>query len=416
MRFFKGLNKLQTASLLPFAVCSAFIALSEILLVCSGGLNGSVKDVFTDFSDLFKMLCGYVFCYFLTVRLTKGREIYKGFWSVLCLLLFNTAAFSFYSEREGVYFFGIIASLFCTYCFNRFGGAVALSVSVISSVLFGILFGFIGEYWNNFVMWLADIISNKGAFSSALFAVFDNIFSLLGIDTLKEMMFHKSYGGSLFYGNELLTGVKDLFAGGYSGKLVSAYLSGHYFLLFAIVGVCLSLFFDLKGGQKYVLAFTALGAVISGNFSLIFLFLFFESPFIFIALLIISAIAYLSAYILDLGVGYTFGGGIIELIVNFDNGVYLIAGGVVFAALGYFVYKYCLEKYGITDCYNTYIPTRLNAFVKALGGVNNIVRFKGDYLEVRNPKLVDCFSVECEIEENMIKSKDERFNELREYL
>ena len=83
MRFFKGLNKLQTASLLPFAVCSAFIALSDILLVCSGGLNGSVKDVFTDFSDLFKMLCGYVFCYFLTVRLTKGREIYKGFWSVL---------------------------------------------------------------------------------------------------------------------------------------------------------------------------------------------------------------------------------------------------------------------------------------------------------------------------------------------
>ena len=71
-------------------------------------------------------------------------------------------------------------------------------------------------------------------------------------------------------------------------------------------------------------------------------------------------------------------------------------GGVIFIALGYFVYKYCFEKYGISDCLNIYIPTRLNGVVKALGGIKNIVRFKGNDLEIRNPKLIDNLSLSCD--------------------
>jgi hypothetical protein len=114
--------------------------------------------------------------------------------------------------------------------------------------------------------------------------------------------------------------------------------------------------------------------------------------------------------------GYQLNGGIIEMLINFNNGVYLIAGGVVFIAIGYFVYKFIYEKHGISSCVKIYIPTGLTSFVEALGGIKNIVRFRDNDLQVRNPKLVNTVMIDCEINENIIISKDERFLKLMEYL
>lgn len=415
MRFFNGINKLQSASLFPFIFCSVFLVIAELLQLVGSTFSAENEIIFYNFSKLLYDLMGYAFCYFVTYRLTYKKSAFCAFWGVLCLAVFYTAASSFYESRS-VYFAGIIMALFCVFCFNKLDKILAMSLTMICSILFGILSGFLLEYWDDFVMWFSNLISGKGYFSPVLFSVSDNIFSLFGIDSLKNMIFYKSYGGSIIYEGEIVTGVKDLFNAGYTGNLVSAYLSGHYFLLFALVGVAASLFNNLKGIQKYILAVVTVGAVISGDISILLLFLFFESPFIFIAVLFIGALAYLSAFILDLGMGYVFSGGIIELINYIDKAVYLLAGGVVFIAIGYFVYKYCYEKHGISDCLNVYIPTRLNSFVKALGGISNIVRYKNDAIEVRNPKLIDTVAIECEIDENIIKSNDKRFFELKEYL
>lgn len=415
MRFFNGLNKLQTASLFPFILCSVFIVAAEILQLVGNSINTGNDAVFTNFSELFYMLLSYVFCYFITLNLTDGKHAFKGFWSVLCLAVFNTALYSFYSSSS-VFFAGILIALFCSYCFNKFDKILSMSVTIISAIVFGILFGFLIDYWNNAVMSLAQMISGKSYFSAVLFSVFDNIFSLFGIDTLKDMIFYKSYGGSIIYGGEIVTGAKDLFAAGYKGDIISTYLSGHYFLLFSVLGISAAMLANLKGIQKYVLIIVGASAIISGNMGIVLLFFFLESPFLFIAVLFIGAIAYLTALILNLGVGYIFNGGVIEMIMNFDNPVYLLAGGVVFVAIGYFVYKFIYEKYGISDCLNLYIPTRLSSFVKGLGGIANIVRYKNDGLEVRNPKLIDTVKIDCEINENIVKTTDDRMIELKEYL
>lgn len=415
MRFFYSINKLQGASLFPFIFCSVFLVIAELLQLIGSTVSADNEIIFYNFSKLLYDLMGYAFCYFIVYRLTYKKSAFSAFWGVLCLAVFYTAMNSLY-ESNSVYFVGIIMALFCAFCFNKLDKVLAMSLTMISSILFGVLSGFLLDYWDNFVMWLSQLISGKGYFSPVLFSVADNIFSLFGIDSLKDMIFYKSYGGSIIYEGEIVTGVKDLFSAGYTGQLVSSYLSGHYFLIFALVGVSTALFSNLKGIQKYILVIVTVSAVISGDISILLLFLFFESPFIFAAVLLMSALAYLAAYILDLGIGYVFSGGIIELIMYIDKTVYLLAGGVVFVAIGYFVYKFCYEKHGISDCLNIYIPTRLNNFVKALGGINNIVRYKNDALEVRNPKLIDTVTIECEINENIIKSSDKRFLELKEYL
>lgn len=415
MRFFKSLNKLQTALLLPFIICSVCIAAAEILQLISINISSGVQDVLNGFSQVLYTFLGYVLCYFATLRLTGGKHAFKAFWSVLCLVMLNTTVSSFYGDGT-LYIFGIVTALFCSFCFNRFDKILSMSVTMVCSILFGILIGFLLDYWTDLVMRLSELISGKSYFSPVLFTVFDNIFSLFGIDTLKEMIFYKSYGGSVVYGGEIVTGVKDLFASGYAGELVSSFLSGHYFLLFALLGISISLFTNLKGVQRYVLAAVTVCALVSGNISILLLFLFLESPFLFIAVLLIGAAAYLTAYILELGMGYVLNGGIVEMIVYADKIVYLLAGGVVFVAIGYFVYKFIYEKHGITDSFNAYIPTRLNSFVSALGGISNIIRFKNDGLEVRNPKLIDTVSLDCEIKENFVTTKDKRMIELKEYL
>lgn len=417
MRLFKTFNRLQTAMLLPFLVCSVFVAVAEIMqLICIyTGLAAEAKNVLVSFSNSLYVLTGYVFCYYITLKLTNGKQAFKAFWSVMCFALLSTAANSFVSGMP-LFIFGIITGLLCSFCFNRFGTVLAFAATLITCVILGILSGLASDSWNNFIMELSGFISDKAYFSPVLFGVIDNIFSLFNIDTFREMIFNNSYGGSVLMGDEIVTGVKDMLKSGYSGKLVSAYLSGHYFLLFSLSGISAALFFDLKGIQRYVLLATAVCAVISGNLTFLLLFLFLESPFLFAAVLILAGGAYLAAYVIDLGMGYLSGGGIAEMIIYSDKLVYLLAGGVVFVAIGYFVYKFVYEKHGISDCCNVYIPTRLNGFVTALGGMSNIIRYKDGGIFVRNPKLVDTVTVECEIDENFIKTDDERLDELREYL
>lgn len=415
MRIYKGLNRLQSSSLFAYVFCSAFTVIAEILMLAGNNLQGNIAQLLGSFSQLLFVLTGYVFCYFVTLQLTDGKHAFKAFWSVLCFAVFNTAFGALHSGNTP-YFFGIVTALFCSFCFNRLDKVLSLSLTAVFAVLSGVLVGFISDYWDSFIMYIAEFISGKGFLSSMIFSVLDNIFSLFGFSGFEDMFFYKSYGGSVVYGGEIVTGVKDLFKAGYNGILVSQYLSGHYYLIFALFGISLALFYNLKGAQKYVLALTAAGALISGNIGFLLLFLFLESPFLFIAVLIIGALSYFTASLIDLGVGYSLNGGIIEMILNFDNPVYLLAGGVVFVAIGYFVYRFVYEKHGISDSLNIYIPERLNSFVKALGGINNIVRYKDSSIEVRNPKLIDTVSVDCEINENIVTSRDERLTELKDYL
>lgn len=416
MRIFTNFNKLHTALLLPFVICSVFAIASELLLIASDYFDAQLSVALTVFSYLFDILCGYAFCTFATAKFAKGKILFKALWSIFCLIIIETSIYSFGNIVNKSYFLGLLVGILCGLCFNRLDDITAYIITFFVSLTLGILIGFSLEYYNDFVMMLASLTSNKGGFSSIIFSSFNYLFKLLGSNDFENMIFTKSYGGSMFFGSELVTGVKELFAKGYTGQLVSTYLSGHYYLLLSIFGIGIGMMTSLRKSQKIALIFTIASALISGRIEIAILFFLLESPFLFISVLLLSVISYFISYVLKLSVGYVNNGGLIELILGFNNGLYIIVGGVIFIALGYFVYKYCYEKYGISDCLNIYIPTRLNGVVKALGGIKNIVRFKGNDLEIRNPRLIDNLSISCEIDGNIVKSSQEEFLELKEYL
>lgn len=411
MRAYSFFNKIHNSSLLAFIISSAFIVIAELLQLLGYYIGDGADVVLLNFSQLLLKLVPYVFCYLITMYFTNGERWLKAFWAVICLCVFATA-----SGIQLSFFAGIAAALMYSYFYEHFNKYISFSVTLISSVLVGLAMSYLGDVLKDLLMSMARFVSDKGIVTAVLFSVISTILSLFGSNSFNELFYYKSYGGTMVKDDNVITGIKDLFENGYSGEQLADYMTGHYFMLFVILGVMLALADELKAVQKVCLFITMLCSFVSGNISLALLFIFIESPFLFILITIISAVCSVTSHLLDIRMGYLFSGGIAELFTSLDKPVYFFVCAVVFVAIGYFVTRYSNVKAGISDCFNTYIPTRFNHLLGALGGIANIIKISDDVAEVRNPKLVNTFDLKCEIRENLVKVEDEKLKELGEYL
>lgn len=411
MRAYNLFNKIHNSALLAFIISSVFILIAELLQLLGYRISNEADVVLLNFSQLLLKLVPYVFCYFISMHFTNSERWLKAFWAVVCLCVFETA-----SGISISFFAGIVAALMYSYFFERFNKYISFSVTLLSSVVFGLAMSYLGDIFKDILMGAARFVSNKGLVTAVLFSVISTVLCLFGSNSFNELFYYKSYGGTIVKDDNVITGIKDLFENGYSGEQLADYMTGHYFLLFVILGVMLALADELKAVQKICLLITMLCSFISGDISLALFFVFLESPFLFILITIISAICHVTAHLLDIRMGYLFSGSIVEMFGSIDKPVYFFVCAVVFVAIGYFVTRYSNIKAGISDCLNIYIPTRFNHLLNALGGIVNVIKVNDDVAEVRNPKLVNTFDLKCEIRENLVKVEDDEIKELGEYL
>ncbi len=411
MRAYNLFNKIHNSALLAFIISSVFILIAELLQLLGYHISNEADVVLLNFSQLLLKLVPYVFCYFISMHFTNSERWLKAFWAVVCLCVFETA-----SGISISFFAGIVAALMYSYFFERFNKYISFSVTLLSSVVFGLAMSYLGDIFKDILMGAARFVSDKGLVTAVLFSVISTVLCLFGSNSFNELFYYKSYGGTIVKDDNVITGIKDLFENGYSGEQLADYMTGHYFLLFVILGVMLALADELKAVQKICLLITMLCSFISGDISLALFFVFLESPFLFILITIISAICHVTAHLLDIRMGYLFSGSIVEMFGSIDKPVYFFVCAVVFVAIGYFVTRYSNIKAGISDCLNIYIPTRFNHLLNALGGIVNVIKVNDDVAEVRNPKLVNTFDLKCEIRENLVKVEDDEIKELGEYL
>ncbi len=411
MRAYNLFNKIHNSALLAFIISSVFILIAELLQLLGYHISNEADVVLLNFSQLLLKFVPYVFCYFISMHFTNSERWLKAFWAVVCLCVFETA-----SGISISFFAGIVAALMYSYFFERFNKYISFSVTLLSSVVFGLAMSYLGDIFKDILMGAARFVSDKGLVTAVLFSVISTVLCLFGSNSFNELFYYKSYGGTIVKDDNVITGIKDLFENGYSGEQLADYMTGHYFLLFVILGVMLALADELKAVQKICLLITMLCSFISGDISLALFFVFLESPFLFILITIISAICHVTAHLLDIRMGYLFSGSIVEMFGSIDKPVYFFVCAVVFVAIGYFVTRYSNIKAGISDCLNIYIPTRFNHLLNALGGIVNVIKVNDDVAEVRNPKLVNTFDLKCEIRENLVKVEDDEIKELGEYL
>ena len=398
MNIYNYFNKLKNAMLISLGITSIIFAFKAFFDFLAFKTSNEIIS-FKNLSSCLAFFAPLAISFFTTFYLINGRKTFKALFTLFCAFVF----YSVFTQSKS-YFFAVLISLLAYYCYKNLNFVTASLLLLSSTLIFSVLCTYLYDVYNNLIMDICGFVSNKGLLSPLDFSSFENMF------------YYKSFGSTqVINNNSIVSGAINIFKNNINSQAVITYLSGHSYLIFLIIGVFSSLIKELKGIEKAVLCIIVASSILCGNVTLFMFFVFLESPYLFLSLCVISSLGYFCASIVKISVGFSFGGGIIEIFINADKYVYLITLGIVFTAIGYFVTKYFYEKYGISSLLNIYIPKNLKNTVSALGGGQNIIRFSDTSIEVRNPKLVDEISLDCEIKENIIKIEKDIVDNLKEY-
>jgi hypothetical protein len=409
------LNKLSNSLMPALVFCSIIIAVNGIIDVFISYTDFGFKNYLTAFSSANARILNYLFCYFAVSAFTVAKPRYYPFFSLLCLY-FSYAVTGAYTSVSTDFMNALAVSAISVLCFIKLDRNIGMIIAFLTSLIAGLLLAPLNEGLLNLSMIIADFTGRKGIITSVLFPPFDTLFSLFNSSMFRDLLYEKSYGGAMLINESIVCGVKELYKYGYRGAETAGVMGGKYLFLFASAGVSFNLFGEVKEGHKTALIFSFLSFALSGNPFVFLLYLLMQSPHMLVLLLPLSSLCYAAAYSLKIKSGFLNDASLIELFLNIDKPLYLLTSGAVLFSAGYFIMKYILLRFGISDIYNVYIPSRLNGIVDSLGGVGNIIRSKNNFIEVRNPALVNELYLDCDINENIIKSDNEMFIELTEYI
>lgn len=414
MRLDKKSNELLQSVWLALMVCSVLYLICELLLVAGDAAQGDTKVSLTVVAEELQHIVPFLFAFLIPYKQSTGNSAYQGLWSALCYA-FYAASFFAVSEHRSTLFSAVLLSILFVFLFRRFERSTALFLTGFLSVLLGVACGYLFDVYENLLILILNTIGSRGGIIAFLFGLLNSFFEMISPD-FKTLVYQKSYGGAVWIDNSILTGAKHIFEADAQHTAVYTFLSGRLLQLFIYPGMAMAMSDALKGKKRHALAVLTVCTVLSGNSVLFFLFLLLESPFAFLAAAFLTALCYLTAYLLKLSVGFMESGGLPELIMHLNGNYLLFAAGAAITVLAYFLLKYCILKYGVSEYTTLYIPDALKPAAEALGGVKNIIRFTEKGVEVRNVKRIDTLKLDGEMKENIFYTTDPDVLALEEYL
>lgn len=411
MRLYYLFNKFSDIISLPILISSVIFLICEIIGVIFNVFSFGKPEYFNIITNASEAFAGCVLVYFVALKLQIEKRTIKAVFSLLCFVIFymvlNTKTHGSVS-----YIFAIIIALIAVYLFRNTNIYIASFTLAVFCTVFSLLLSYVYEYINSLIMSLAELTSGKGIISAVLYIVISLICSLLGIKGYDGCFWYKSYGGAQLINEKIVTGISDLFLSGYRGSLLTDYLSGKYILLFALLGIGLFVTTKLSGDRRIAFLFVLICSVFSGNLSLLLLSLLLLSAHLFFCVITLGVLSSIVGFTLDIRIGMIFNAGLIESLSYINKPVYFVLVCVVITFLGYFTAKYSFEKYSFSCVYQISIPTRLEPTVKALGGLENIIRINDCKIEVRNIKLVNELQCGIIIEDNKVMFENDEITKL----
>lgn len=413
MNMYKKSNRLLQAIQLPLTVGAAVYLICEAARILGSVWQGAQSELLV-FADEFEHIVPCFFAFFIPYKLCGKKSTRKALWSLLCFFSYSSA-YNAVSAQRATVFAGILAGLLFAYIFNALHGAYPWVAAAFLGIVLGVACGYLYDVYENVLIYVLNIIGSRGSVTAFLFGFLNNIFELISPD-FKLLVYEKSYGGALFLDGSVVTGAKNIYAASSGATAVSTFLSGRFIQLFAVPGIAMAIAEVLKDGKKRGFIVLAVCCVLSGNTSILYLYILLESPFLFLSGAFIAGVSYLAASLLDFSAGFAYSGGAAELIMNFGGNFLLLVVGIVITVLSYFVFRYSIIKYDVSESENLYIPQRLKNVVEALGGVHNIIRLVDNGIEVRNIKKVNTLKLSGEMKENIFVTDDPEVVALGEYL
>lgn len=278
-------------------------------------------------------------------------------------------------------FGGIIVGLGVAALHNRFhkiqlpnslsffaGSRFVPIVSTIVYMFVGILMYFIWPVVQNGIYALGGLVTGSGYLGTLAFGIIKRAFIPFGLHHVFYMPFWQTaVGGTMDVAGNLVQGGQNIFF----AQLVDSanithfsadatrYFSGEFiFMIFGLPGAALAMYRTAKpekkkqaGGLLFSAALTCMLTGITEPIEFSFLFV---APILFGVQVVLAGAAYMIAHILNIAVGLTFSGGLLDLFLfgilqgnDKTSWLRIIPVGIVYFILYYVIFSFLIKKFNL---------------------------------------------------------------------
>ena len=278
-------------------------------------------------------------------------------------------------------FGGIIVGLGVAALHNRFHKIVlpnALSffggsrfvpiISTITYMFVGIAMYFVWPIVQNGIYALGGLVTGTGYFGTLIFGIVKRALIPFGLHHVFYLPFWQTaVGGTMEVGGKLIQGGQNIFFAQLADSAhithfsadATRYFSGEFiFMIFGLPGAALAMYRTAKPEKKKaaggLLLSAALTCMLTGITEPLEFSFLFVAPILFVVQVILAGSAYMIAHILNIAVGLTFSGGLLDLFLfgilqgnAKTSWIRIIPVGIIYFFLYYFIFTFLIKKFDL---------------------------------------------------------------------
>lgn len=248
-----------------------------------------------------------------------------------------------------------------------FGGTRFVSIiSTVAYLFVGIIMYFIWPTVQNGIYALGGVVTGTGYFGTLLFGIIKRALIPFGLHHVFYMPFWQTaVGGTMEVAGHMVEGGQNIFFAQLADSAniahfsadATRYFSGEFiFMIFGLPGAALAMYKCAKPEKKKQAGSLLLSATLACMFTgitepLEFSFLF-VAPALFAVQVVLAGSAYMIAHILNIAVGLTFSGGLLDFFLfgilqgnAKTSWLLVIPVGIVYFLLYYFIFSFLIKKF-----------------------------------------------------------------------
>lgn len=297
-----------------------------------------------------------------------------------------------------------------------FGGTRFVPIiSTLVYMLVGVAMYYVWPLVQNGIYALGGLVTGSGYAGTLIFGLIKRALIPFGLHHVFYMPFWQTaVGGTMEVGGQLIQGGQNIFFAQLANAAnvthfsadATRYFSGEFiFMIFGLPGAALAMYHCAKpekkrsaGGLLLSASLTCIATGITEPIEFSFLFV---APLLFLVQVLLAGTAYMVAHMLNIAVGLTFSGGLLDLILfgvlqgnAKTDWLRIIPAGVVYFFLYYFIFRFLIKKFDFKtpgredDEEEVKLYTKADVNAKRSGGAGGSISGEEDSLSARITKAL----------------------------
>lgn len=242
-------------------------------------------------------------------------------------------------------------------------------VPIISTVVYmfvGILMYFVWPVVQNGIYALGGLVTGSGYIGTLIFGLIKRALIPFGLHHVFYMPFWQTaVGGTMEVAGQMVQGGQNIFFAQLADSAnvahfsadATRFFSGEFiFMIFGLPGAALAMYHCAKPEKKKaaggLLLSASLACMATGITEPIEFSFLFVAPMLFVVQVILAGSAYMIAHMLNIAVGLTFSGGLVDFFLfgvlqgnEKTSWLLILPVGIVYFCLYYFIFKFLINKF-----------------------------------------------------------------------